>query len=318
MFNHVAVAGAFDHLHLGHKKLLETAQQSGRQVLVGLCQEQMLIHKSYQLLIENYSVRQKNVSQFLSSKPSEIFPLKDIYGPAAETDDLDAIVCTTQTKPNVDKINQLRQLNTLKPLTHIVVDLVPSSDRQILSSTRIRGGEVNRDGFAYQQLFLEHRKLILPDYHRHYLQKPFSKLITANQIKPIIKRQPPFLTVAVGDITALTFIKQQLPLDLAVIDAKTRRQPYLAAKKLLTISRYASNPTATITLDLVNQLQLCLKKTNQCLMVNGEEDLAVLPLILLSPLKTAIFYGQPYQGLVYIRVTEKSKQKALNLLRKFI
>ena len=48
--------------------------------------------------------------------------------------------------------------------------------------------------------------------------------------------------------------------------------------------------------------------------IKGEEDLLVLPAVLLSPLKTLIFYGQPNKGLVQIKVTEEMKKKVLDLL----
>ena len=51
--------------------------------------------------------------------------------------------------------------------------------------------------------------------------------------------------------------------------------------------------------------------------VNGEEDLVVLPLILLTPLNTIIYYGQPSEGLVKVIVSESIKDKAYNLVSKF-
>ena len=70
--------------------------------------------------------------------------------------------------------------------------------------------------------------------------------------------------------------------------------------------------------DLIQSLQASFTNYSkpQTILVKGEEDLGVLPAILLSPLNTAIFYGQPQKGLVYIKVTETSKQKALKLLQK--
>jgi uncharacterized protein (UPF0218 family) len=83
----------------------------------------------------------------------------------------------------------------------------------------------------------------------------------------------------------------------------------------------AINPPSQITSDLVatiNQALISLTPHSrpQTILVKGEEDLAVLPAILLSPLNTAIFYGQPQQGLVAIRVTETKKHQALQLLQK--
>jgi uncharacterized protein (UPF0218 family) len=53
------------------------------------------------------------------------------------------------------------------------------------------------------------------------------------------------------------------------------------------------------------------------LKIIGEEDLAVLPLILAAPLDTIIYYGQPNKGLVKILVSEENKERAYNILLKF-
>lgn len=310
-FNSVAVAGTFDHLHLGHQKLLEAAAQSGRQVFVGLCQKQMLKDKVYPELIENYRLRQKTVSNFLADKPAQIFPLSDVYGPAPTSRTLDAIVCTNQTKSNVDKINALRQFNQLKPLTPLIVDLINSSDNHILSSTRIRAGEVNRSGFAFRQIFPQ--KLILPAESRRYFQQPFAKVVTK------VKHQPRFMTISVGDIATMALLKQNIKLNLAIVDLKTKRQRLFDNLESLGLrpGLTATNPPGTITQDLVKKLLACFHQQQTTLLINGEEDLTVLPAILLSPLKTTIFYGQPDMGMVKIFVTESTKQKALDLLKKF-
>lgn len=307
-FNLVAAAGAFDHLHLGHQKLLQTAKTNGRKVIIGLCEKSMLTHKAFAQSLETYSLRRQAVAQF---KPSLIFPLTNIYGPAATDPNLEAIVCTPLTKPNVLKINRLRQQNHLTALKIIEVQLVQSSDNQILSSARIRQGIINRQGFFYPQLF--NRNLKLPKTLRPLLQKPFS---------PIIQQlsRPKFGSIAVGDIAAISLLNQKITPDLAIVDLKTKRQrvfPHLQALGLKT-GLTAYNPPGTITHNLVKQLLLCLSQNHPTLLVDGEEDLAVLPAVLLSPLNTTIFYGQPNQGLVKIIVTEKTKQKAQSLVKKFI
>jgi hypothetical protein len=56
------------------------------------------------------------------------------------------------------------------------------------------------------------------------------------------------------------------------------------------------------------------KKT---ILVEGEEDLAVLPVLLISPLGFSVFYGQPNEGLVKIQVSEENKEKAYQLVENF-
>ena len=49
--------------------------------------------------------------------------------------------------------------------------------------------------------------------------------------------------------------------------------------------------------------------------VDGEEDLAVIPLVLLSPLGTKVIYGQPNKGAVLVNVDTKTKDSLSNLLQ---
>jgi len=51
--------------------------------------------------------------------------------------------------------------------------------------------------------------------------------------------------------------------------------------------------------------------------VSGQEDLAVLPAILLAPMGSFVIYGQPGQGFVVVEVLEKTKLKTLLLLSRF-
>lgn len=313
-FNLVAVAGTFDHLHLGHRKLLQTAQASGRKVVVGLCQKSMLTNKAFAQSLESYSVRYQAVAQF---KPDRIIPLTDIYGPAATDPNFETIVCSPLTKPNVLKINRLRRQNNLKALKIIEVKIVKDASGQTLSSTRIRQGLVNRRGLVYLNLF--QHNLALPEAQRGYFQKPFSKIIT-------VLAPPKYFCISVGDIAAISLLKQKITPDLAIVDLKTKRQPVFSSLSALGLKPglTAANPPGTITSDLAEKILSCLSQKIPTLLVDGEEDLAVLPAILLSPLKTTIFYGQPAcagrlgKGLVKIIVTEKTKQKAQNLLQKFI
>jgi hypothetical protein len=54
------------------------------------------------------------------------------------------------------------------------------------------------------------------------------------------------------------------------------------------------------------------------IIVNGEEDLAVIPAVIEAPLGTAIVYGQPSEGMVIIVTTREKKEKAKRLLREIL
>ena len=144
--------------------------------------------------------------------------------------------------------------------------------------------------------------------------------MTDKKVVKLIKKQKPILTIAVGDIAVMTLIKQGLNPDLAIIDLKTKRQLFVTKPHQLGLRRrvnqVVANPPGTITTALVKSLLKSFKK-GQLIIVRGEEDLAVLPAILLSPLTTVVIYGQPDQGLVYLTINEKLKEKTAKLIHKF-
>ena len=51
--------------------------------------------------------------------------------------------------------------------------------------------------------------------------------------------------------------------------------------------------------------------------MDGEEDLLVIPTILLSTNKTAVIYGFPDKGICLIEVSPKIKRDLKELLKKF-
>ena len=333
MFNHSVVAGTFDHLHKGHQKLLQTALNNSRHVSIGLTQAHLTQAKPLNSLIESQTTRSQSLKQFTTPHSHHsIFSLSNPLKPADTSIHFDSIISSTQTKNTVKKINQLRLQNNLPPLKTLYINLVQSTDKKTLSSTRIRQGQVNRKGFAYHQIFPNKKKLILPPTHRPAFKTPFSTLLSGSKshlgwaplkAKKALENNPPFMTIAVGDIAVISLLQQNIPLNLSLVDLKTNRQIlYKNLTKLglpSTPNFTAINPPGSITPDLIQSLQKSLKNPHfhQTILVKGEEDLSVLPAILLSPLNTAIFYGQPNQGLVYVQVTEELKQKALTLLQKF-
>ena len=339
MSNHAVVAGTFDHLHRGHQQLLTTAINSVDTVSCGLSRSSLTQTKSFPTLIQSFKKRRQQIVTFLSKHADNyaIFPLKNALEPASHSQKFDSIIATRNTIKNVNLINHLRAKNHLKPLQPVIIDLFKSTDQKTLSSTRIRRGVVNRQGFAYCQLFSKNQVLHLPDTEKQSLRRPFDTLLygsqthlawAAFQAKKIITKTKPLITIAVGDIAIVSLLQQNLHLQLAIADLKTKRQQIFSGLGKLglhsTATHKAINPASTLTPTLIRSLKLGIKQSlitpqsTQSILVDGEEDLAVLPAILLSPLNTAIFYGQPNQGLVYIRVTEKCKQKALSLLQKFI
>jgi len=149
MFDTVATGGTFDILHKGHYTLLLKAFEVGKQVIIGISSDYYASVKKKKITNE-YPIRLKNLKRFIEDKFNKsnysIYELNDFYGPTVLTKDVQAIVTTEGTKENCIKINELRKSKGLPQLEIIIVPLVKDQDGKVISSTRIREGEIDING----------------------------------------------------------------------------------------------------------------------------------------------------------------------------
>ncbi len=146
-------------------------------------------------------------------------------------------------------------------------------------------------------------------------KKPLGKLYpNFEDAIPDIKKAD-FL-ISVGDQTTKNLKDNDLTPHLGIIDNRIQRKDHshdLIQNNILEVN----NPAGTITDDLWETIESAIKAINtdglkRQIVVKGEEDLAVLPCILIAPEDTIILYGQPNEGLVYVKASDvKSKAKEL-------
>ena len=144
-YERVAVGGTFDHFHKGHEKLLNKAFEIGTYILVGVTSNEFGGRKGN---IEPCSKRMSELEQFLQKFDSRytVKRLEEPYGPTVNDPQIDAIVVSRETEPVADKINKIRQEKGIKPLKIFVIGWVLAEDGKPISSTRIRNGEIDRNG----------------------------------------------------------------------------------------------------------------------------------------------------------------------------
>jgi len=65
-------------------------------------------------------------------------------------------------------------------------------------------------------------------------------------------------------------------------------------------------------------VEMALSNRKIAVIVDGEEDLAVIPLSLLMPESSLICYGQPGEGVVALVVDEERKMMVLKLLKQML
>ena len=122
--------------------------------------------------------------------------------------------------------------------------------------------------------------------------------------------------ISVGDQTTKNLFDNNIIPDLSIIDNLIQRKNHNHNIIQETNILKAENPPGTITRNLWETIDFAIKTTQKDkikrqIVVNGEEDLAVLPCILIAPRESIILYGQPNEGLVYLKacdVVEKAEK----------
>lgn len=323
-YNLVVCGGTFDHFHKGHKEFLRYTLSLGNNVLIGLTSDKFVKSKKNSEWVEDYKLRKQQIEEFLDQEKVrnrvQIKPIDDIFIPKAWEDlPIEAIVVSENTIRGAEKINIKRKEQKKSPLIIEVCPLVKSKYNGYISSSKVRNGIINREGVPYvNPLWLKHKLIITKDL-REVFKKPFGLLLRApNEIKI---QKSPFL-VTVGDVTTKLFNELDLHQNLSIVDFNVARKKKFSDLSELGFSSkikivHAKNPAGCLTPSLFSAARSIFslnKNERVVLKIDGEEDLAVLPIILSAPLNSIIFYGQPNQGLVKIEVSEENKEKIDRLL----
>ena len=149
-FKKVAVGGTFDQLHKGHKALLSKAFEVGNNVVIGLSSDEFVEKMNKQHVTASYDERLRELERFLDksdfSQRAEIIPLIDPYGLTISGEGLEALVVSQETMQTGDNINKIRIKAGLPPLEIVRVIMVPAENCVPISTTRIRLGEIDRNG----------------------------------------------------------------------------------------------------------------------------------------------------------------------------
>ena len=334
MLSNLIAAGSWDHFHKGHQIFLDQAFNQAEKVTVAITSEKMIEDKPLAGSLESLQARSTNVNLYLKQKKlleqSEMIVIDDIYGPALKSNKFDSLLVTEKTESGGMKVNAKRQEKGLAVLELIKIPLAKAQDGKELSSERIRAGEINRQGEVYLNIFESKLALTLPDDLRNELKKPFGVLFpgtgkdVADKLKAQLDKNRSMTLICVGDVTTELFLWQKIDANLFIIDFFVGRKEKFTALTEIGFdenqkAKRVNNKPGTISGQLANAVKSALdgKPQTKVIVVDGEEDLAVLPAVLAAPLGSAVIYGQPSEGIVWVNVNEEKKTLAYSLLKKF-
>jgi uncharacterized protein (UPF0218 family) len=120
--------------------------------------------------------------------------------------------------------------------------------------------------------------------------------------------------ISVGDVVTYHLIEAGHTPTVALVDERTERDSVdeaiarRVANEPFDRETTVTNPAATVTEGLIRALSAATAESGSTLIeVDGEEDLAALPAVMLAPVGASIVYGQPGEGMVLGAVDEDLK-----------
>jgi GTP-dependent dephospho-CoA kinase len=156
----------------------------------------------------------------------------------------------------------------------------------------------------------------LPEEHRRFFKEPFGTL--HRDIKDILPLLSGERVYAVGDVVTHNLRKNGIVPAVAIVDGFTMRTPCKRMPDLTGNCIRVKNPPGTITDDLILALDHAVTHPPVTIVVDGEEDLAVIPMVIAAPLGSIVLYGQPNEGVVLRTITPDAQDTARNYFNRFI
>lgn len=163
--------------------------------------------------------------------------------------------------------------------------------------------------------------LLLGEKLRARLKQPLGRLFPdiATAVEHIRKTRLTRL-ITVGDVVTARFLTAGVRPDVAVVDFLVMRQPVTENMRVRIDLLggnviHVKNPAGTLTPELRRAFEEAEPPLK--IIVEGEEDLAVIPAVLSAPEGSVVVYGQPGEGVVFIEVTEAKRLEFAAILKEF-
>ena len=157
----------------------------------------------------------------------------------------------------------------------------------------------------------------LPEDLRDSLKKPLGILIKDSDTtkENILKNIPQnSFIISVGDATTEKLIRYGITPSLQIIDGLEKRFKRIIPSSTTTTTFSCHNPPAQITEESLDVIKKALQVPPARIIVIGEEDLLVLPVCVLAPENSVVLYGQPNEGLVFVRINSEIRNKAKSII----
>ena len=162
----------------------------------------------------------------------------------------------------------------------------------------------------------------LPEDLRDKLKKPLGILLKDSDVtkENLLKNISTYsFVISVGDATTEKLIKHGIIPSLQIVDGVEKRVKRNLPRGDVNTILNCNNPPAEITTESFKIIKRAFQSTTPVrIIVDGEEDLLVLPVVVLAPENSVVLYGQPNEGVVIVSINNEIKIKAQSLLDSMI
>lgn len=156
----------------------------------------------------------------------------------------------------------------------------------------------------------------LPTSLRDKFKTPLGILIPDSQTtkQNILSHIKGDYIITVGDATTEKMLGYGIVPSVQIVDGLEKRQrrepPKSAARQMK-----CDNPPAEITEQSIMTIKEAFASVPPVrILVNGEEDLLVIPACIYAPESSTVLYGQPNEGLVVVPINDEIRNKTKDLL----
>ncbi len=161
------------------------------------------------------------------------------------------------------------------------------------------------------------RDVSIPAAMRDELREPYGDLFT--DIGKAAARMKGSGIIAVGDYVSHSLYSAGVMPRIFVVDGKVRRKPFDKKIPLEYGTVTAKNQPGQLSREMWDAAKRSVGMDVPArVVVDGEEDMAVLPFVLLAGEGTFVIYGLFDKGACVIKVDEDAKRTARNLLKRIV
>ena len=159
----------------------------------------------------------------------------------------------------------------------------------------------------------------LPDDLRDQLKNPLGNLISDNDPNKenIIKKiSTESIIITVGDRTTENLLQLDIKPQIQIVDGLEKRSKRtVPIDDTVNTNLSCRNPPGEITDESIQVIQKAFSSEPPVrIIIDGEEDLLVIPVCIHAPENSIVMYGQPNEGLVIVTITPEIRAKVQKIL----